>query len=101
MKDFCTMGCNHCHLSADSKWEIEQIKKEAVEQFAKSFLFNYETYFYKEDLTYSPQFLKTEIIDKLLKEYTQCPTCKGKGSAYHDEVGIETCPDCRGKGEIR
>jgi hypothetical protein len=92
MKDFCTMGCNNCDLSADSKWEIEQIKKEAVKEFAERL---------KNSMCGANNWQGYEMrINTMLKEYTQCPTCSGKGSAYDDEVGIETCPDCRGKGKI-
>jgi hypothetical protein len=61
-------------IVSQEKSMIEQAKKEAVKEFAEK--------------------LKQ-------KEYDSCPTCKGKGSAYDDETGIETCPDCRGNGEIK
>lgn len=63
MKDFCTMGCNHCHLSADSKKEIEQIKKEAVKEFAEKYKI-----ILNDRSIRSARYLKEEFY-KLLKEY--------------------------------
>jgi len=40
-----------------------------VKEFAKRFIDEYTQNFYLEDTTYSPEFIKQKILNKILKEY--------------------------------
>jgi hypothetical protein len=76
---------------------IEQAKKEADTILIRALKIGRDLHQKITDVTKE----HIEILDKLLKEYDTCLTCKSKGSAYDDETGVETCPDCRRNGEIK